>query len=93
MQRYHFHPLCCTDWYMNYSVVNLTLNDGTTYTETIPHPTGTPGNPMNDAMVKEKFNGLAAAVLPPEKAEKAAHALWELDKLSDVRELMPLLIK
>jgi 2-methylcitrate dehydratase PrpD len=75
------------------SVVTLTLNDGTTYTETIPHPTGTPGNPMNDAMVKEKFNGLAAAVLPPEKAEKAARALWEVDKLSDVRELMPLLIK
>lgn len=22
MRRYHFHALCCTDWYMNYSVVN-----------------------------------------------------------------------
>ena len=75
------------------SVVTLTLNDGTTYTETIPHPTGTPGNPMSDAMVKEKFNGLAAAVLPAEKAEKAARALWDVDKLADVRELLALLIK
>jgi hypothetical protein len=48
---------------------------------------------MSDTMVKEKFNRLAAAVLPPEKAEKAPSALWEVDKLSDVRELMPLLIK
>jgi 2-methylcitrate dehydratase PrpD len=75
------------------SVVMLTLNDGTTYTETIPHPTGTPGNPMSDAMVKEKFNGLAATVLPAEKAEKAARALWDVDKLSDVCELMTLLIR
>ena len=33
---------------------------------------------MSDAMVKEKFNGLAAAVLPAEKAEKAARALWDV---------------
>jgi 2-methylcitrate dehydratase PrpD len=73
------------------SVVSLTLNDGTTYTETIPHPTGTPGNPMSDAMVKE-FNALAAAVFPAEKAERAACALWDVDKLSNVRELIPLLV-
>jgi len=75
------------------AVVTVELTDGTTYTETIPHPTGTPGNPMSDAMVQEKFNGLATAVLGAEKAEKAQRALWDIDKLSDVRELIPLLIK
>jgi len=75
------------------AVVTLELNDGTTYTETVEHPTGTPGNPMSDAMVQEKFNGLATAALGAEKANKAQRALWDLDKLADVRELMPLLTK
>jgi 2-methylcitrate dehydratase PrpD len=75
------------------AVVTLELNDGTTYTETVEHPTGTPGNPMSDTMVQEKFNGLAAAALGAEKANKAQRALWEMDKVGDVRELLPLLTK
>jgi len=75
------------------AVVTLELNNGTTYTETVEHPTGTPGNPMSDAMVQDKFNGLASAALGAEKANKAQRALWDLDKLADVRELMPLLTK
>ena len=75
------------------ALVTLELNDGTSYTERIEHPTGTPGNPMPDAMVQEKFNGLASAALGAEKAGKAQRALWDIDKLSDVRELLPLLTK
>ncbi len=33
----------------------------------------------------------AEAVLPAEKTERAARALWDVDTLSEVRELMPLL--
>jgi 2-methylcitrate dehydratase PrpD len=75
------------------AAVTLELNDGTTYTEKIEHPTGTPGNPMSDAMVQEKFSGLATAALGAEKAAKAQRALWDIDKLSDVRELMPVLTR
>jgi 2-methylcitrate dehydratase PrpD len=75
------------------AVVTLELNDGTSYTETIPHPTGTPENPQSDTMVQDKFKGLATAVLGSEKAEKAAGALWDVDKLADVGKLLPLLIK
>jgi 2-methylcitrate dehydratase PrpD len=75
------------------AAVTVELNDGTTHTEMIPHPTGTPENPQSDTMVQEKFRGLAAAVLPADKAEKAARALWDVDKLPDVRQLMPLLTK
>jgi len=73
--------------------VTLELNDGRIYTERVDHPTGTSGNPMSDTMVQEKFNGLASKVLGAEKAEKAQRALWDVDKLSDVSELMPLLTK
>ena len=75
------------------AAVTLELNDGTTYTEKIEHPTGTPGNPMSDAMVQEKFTGLATAALGAEKAQKARAVLWDIDKLSDMRELIPVLIK
>jgi len=73
--------------------VTLELNDGRTYTEKIDHPTGTPGNPMSDAMVQEKFNGLASKVLGAEKAEKAQSALWSVDAMDDVSRLIPLLVK
>ena len=75
------------------ATMTLGLNDGTSYTEKIEHPTGTPGNPMSDAMVQEKFTGLATAALGAEKAEKARSALWAVDQLSDMRELIPVLLK
>ncbi len=70
----------------------LELTDGRTYTENVEHPTGTPGNPMSDAMVQEKFHGLASAALGKEKADKAQAALWTVDTMADVRELIPLLL-
>jgi 2-methylcitrate dehydratase PrpD len=73
------------------AAVTLELNDGTTYMERIEHPTGTPGNPMSDATVQEKFSGLATAALGAEKAAKAQRALWTINELSDVRDLVPLL--
>ena len=75
------------------AVVTLELNNGTTYTEKIEHPTGTPGNPMSDALVQEKFSGLATAAMGAEKATKAQGMLWQIDQLSDLRELVPLLTK
>jgi 2-methylcitrate dehydratase PrpD len=75
------------------ATMSLELTDGTTYTEKIEHPTGTPGNPMSDAMVQDKFTGLAAAALGAEKAERARSALWAVEQLSDMRELIPVLLK
>jgi len=73
--------------------VTLELNDGRTYTEGVDHPTGTPGNPMSDAMVQQKFHGLAAAALGVEKADKAQNALWSVDAMPDMSQLIPLLLK
>ena len=75
------------------AMVTLELNDGTTYTERIEHPTGTPGNPMSDGMVQEKFSGLATTAVGAEQAAKACQALWNIDQLSDMRELVPVLTK
>jgi len=73
--------------------VTLELTDGRTYTERVDHPTGTPGNPMSDTRVQEKFHGLASAVLGVEKAEMAQSALGSGDTMPDVSQLIPLLLK
>jgi len=73
--------------------VTLELTDGRTYTERVDHPTGTPGNPMSDTGVQEKFHGLASAVLGVEKADMAQSALWSVDTMPDVSQLIPLLLK
>ncbi len=72
-------------------VITMELMDGTILTERVPHATGRPENPLTDAQVQEKFTALAAAVLPPERVERARRALWEVDQLSSVTELVPLL--
>ena len=69
------------------------MNDGTAYTERIPHPTGMMDTPMSDAMVQQKFNGLATEALGAEKAVMAHRALWDADSLADIRQLIPSLIK
>jgi len=48
---------------------------------------------MSDTMVQEKFHGLASAVLGAEKADKAQSALWSVDTMPDVSQLIPLLLK
>jgi 2-methylcitrate dehydratase PrpD len=73
------------------AVVTMTLNDGTTYTETINHPTGTAENPLSDQQVEEKFRGLASTVLPPDRVDRAVELLWNFEKVSDTRELLSLL--
>ncbi len=75
------------------AVVTLELNDGTTYTETVPHPTGMLDSPMSDAMVQQKFQGLATEVLGAERAAEAHRALWDAENLTDARVLIPFLTK
>ena len=53
----------------------------------------TPGNPMSDTMVQGKFYGLASIVLGVEKANKAKSALWSVETMPDVSQLIPLLLK
>jgi 2-methylcitrate dehydratase PrpD len=72
------------------AVVTLTLKDGRSYTERIPHPTGTPEKPMSDDEVSSKFRALADGVLPREQAEALLASLWDLSKESDFRAVMRL---
>jgi len=44
----------------------------------LPHPPGSPGNPLDEAWVLGKFRDNAALALPPERAEPLAAALRDI---------------
>jgi len=72
------------------AVVTLRLKDGRSYTEAVSHATGAPQNPMSDAQLEAKFRALVSEVLPKRRMEKLLGLLWDMEKVSDVRELVTL---
>jgi 2-methylcitrate dehydratase PrpD len=73
------------------AAVTLKLKDGTTYSETTEHSLGTPGNPLSDAQLEDKFRTLAGDILPPEGVDSLAERLWAVERQTSVRELMSLM--
>ena len=54
---------------------------------------GTAENPMTRAEVDAKSYDLIAPVLGKARARKLCDAIWNLEKLRDVRKLRPLLME
>jgi len=70
--------------------VTLTLNDGRTYTEEVVHATGAPENPMTDTQLETKFRSLAGDGLSEARVNKLLEALWALDEVPDIGQVMAL---
>ncbi len=64
--------------------LSMTLNDGRALSIYIEHATGSPENPMTDAVLEAKYRDLAGEALPKARVEDLLGAVWELDKASDV---------
>ena len=64
--------------------LSITLNDGRALDAYVEHATGSPENPMTDAVLEAKYRDLACEVLPKSQAEDLLQAVWELDKAPDV---------
>jgi 2-methylcitrate dehydratase PrpD len=73
------------------AAVTVTLKDGTKHSTTTEFALGTPGNPMSDAQVEDKFRALAGDVLGQEKVDLLAERLWSIDSVGSMGELTPLL--
>jgi 2-methylcitrate dehydratase len=54
-------------------------------------PKGDPRNPLSDREVEEKFSALAEGVLSGRAQQRVKDAVWKLEKLRTVAELMALL--
>lgn len=73
------------------AIVDVTLHDGTHFTERITAVRGTAENPMTSQEVADKFRDLAGPVIGAAKCTKLAEMVFGLEKAKDIRALRPLL--
>jgi 2-methylcitrate dehydratase len=71
-------------------IVKVKATDGREFEKQLDFPKGDPRNPLTDREVEEKFDALAAPVLSEERRRKVKDAVWKLDKLPSITELMDL---
>ena len=62
---------------------------GKEYSKQVDYPLGHPKQPMSDREIEAKFRSLVAGKLAPARAERLIEMIWNLDKLRDVRAMMP----
>lgn len=75
--------------------IEITMKDGAKYSKLMETATGSPEKPATFEECVSKFNGcleFSARPMPKENAEKVIKMVEELDKLSDIRELIKLLV-
>jgi 2-methylcitrate dehydratase PrpD len=75
------------------AIVELSLRDGRTLRHHTVAVRGTAENPMSRAEVDVKSYDLLAPVCGKARARKLCDAVWNLDRLPDVRKLRPLLME
>ena len=71
-------------------IVTVNTTDGREFTKQLDYPKGDPRNPLSDREIEEKFDALAAPVLSDERRRRVKEAVWKLEKLSTITELMDL---
>jgi 2-methylcitrate dehydratase PrpD len=75
------------------AVVEVTLADGRTVNERVGTVRGTAENPMSRQEIIAKATGLIAPVLGREQSQKLIAAIFELERVNNIRDLRPLLQK
>lgn len=72
-------------------IVTIRTTGGEEFTKQLDFPKGDPRNPLSDREVEEKFSALAEGVLSKAAQQRVKDAVWKLEKLGSVSELMRLL--
>ncbi len=73
------------------AIVEIALADGTHLSHRIDNVRGTPENPMTRSEVMEKARDLITPVLGTKKASSLLDKIMNLESVSDIRDLRPLL--
>ena len=71
-------------------VVNIQTTDGRSFSKQLDYPKGDPRNPLTDQEVEEKFAALADGVLSKNAQKQLKDAVWNMERLRSVSELMAL---
>jgi hypothetical protein len=72
-------------------IVELQLRDGRSLRHHTRAVRGTADNPMTRAEVDAKSYDLIAPVIGRSRARKLCDAVWQLERVADLRKLRPLL--
>jgi 2-methylcitrate dehydratase len=72
-------------------VVTIHTSDGRQLSTQLDYPKGDPRNPLSDGEIEEKFDALAGPVLSASARAKVKDAVWNLERLHTVTELMRML--
>ena len=73
------------------AVVEIELTDGTVLSERVTAVRGTPRNPMSRSEVIDKARDLMAPILGRDKSERLINTIYEIENVTDIRRLRPLL--
>ena len=71
--------------------MQINTKDGRSYTKQLDFPKGDPRNPLTDQEVEEKFAALADGVLSAGAQKRVKDAVWNLERVGSVNELMELM--
>jgi 2-methylcitrate dehydratase PrpD len=70
--------------------VTITTKAGKKYSAFVNTPKGDSRNPPTDEELEDKFRTLAGFVLPRGKIDRLVKAVWGLDKITNIRQLVRL---
>ncbi len=73
------------------AVVEVTLQNGSVYTQRVEAVRGTVDNPMTREEVIEKFQDLTQSILGSEQCEYLAHSILHIEETNDLRSLRSVL--
>ena len=72
-------------------VVQIQTRDGRSFQRQLDFPKGDPRNPLTDQEIDEKFAALAEGVLSASAQKKLKEAVWSLERVGSVSDLMALM--
>ncbi len=73
--------------------VVITLKNGEKLTKERNYPKGDPRDPLSSAELKQKFEVLAEGILDKKQSEAVYDAVYNIEKIEDVSDLMKLVVK
>jgi 2-methylcitrate dehydratase len=73
-------------------IAEITTKNGEKYRCEVLHPKGHPMNPVTDADLEEKFRSMACKFMDEQRVRRIIDAIYNLDKVEDVGELVKLLV-
>jgi 2-methylcitrate dehydratase len=72
-------------------IVQIQTRDGRSFDKQLDFPKGDPRNPLTDQEIEEKFSALSEGVLSQPAQKKLKDAVWSLERVGSVSNLMALM--